>query len=31
MLTTNNFLDALNSVLNKYPPLNKVDKYKLKI
>ena len=26
---TNNFLDTINSVLNKYVPLKKVNKYKL--
>ena len=28
--TTNNFLDTINSVLNKYAPLKKVNKYKLR-
>ena len=27
---TNNFLDTINSVLNKYAPLKKVNKYKLR-
>ena len=29
-LTTNNFLDAMNSLLNKYTPFKKIIKYKLK-
>ena len=29
-LTTNNFLDTINSVLNKYAPLKRVNKYKLR-
>ena len=29
-LATNNFLDTINSVLNKYAPLKKVNKYKLR-
>ena len=29
-LATNNFLDAMTSVLNKYVPRKKVNKYKLK-
>ena len=29
--TTNNFLDTINSVLNKYAPLKKVNKYKLRL
>ena len=28
---TNNFLDTINSVLNKYAPLKKVNKYKLRL
>lgn len=31
MLITNNSLDALNSVLNKYTQLKKVNKHKLKM
>ena len=27
---TNNFLDTVNSALNKYAPINKVDKYWLR-
>ena len=30
ILATNNFLDAMTSVLNKYVPRKKVNKYKLK-
>ena len=29
-LATNNFLDTINSVLNKYAPLKRVNKYKLR-
>ena len=29
-LLTNDFLNALNSLLNKYTPFNKISKYKLK-
>ena len=29
-LTTNNFLNAMNSLLNKYAPFKKISKYKLK-
>ena len=29
-LTTNNFLDAMNSLLNKYTPFKKISKYRLK-
>ena len=28
---TNNFLDAINSILNKHAPLKKVNKYKLRL
>ena len=28
---TNNFLDTINSVLNKYAPLKKVDTYRLRL
>ena len=29
--TTNNFLDTINSVLNKYAPCKKVNMYKLRL
>ena len=29
-LTANNFLNAMNSLLNKYAPFKKIIKYKLK-
>ena len=29
-LTTNNFLNAMNSLLNKYAPFKKISKYKIK-
>ena len=29
-LTANNFLNAINSLLNKYVPFKKISKYKLK-
>ena len=29
-LATNNFFDTINSVLNKYAPLKRVNKYKLR-
>ena len=29
-LATNNFLDTINSVLNKYAPLKNINKYKLR-
>ena len=28
--STNNFFDTINSVVNKYAPLKKVNKYKLR-